>query len=186
VVPPRRLRVRRLGVSSGPTGPATGDCRVRGKRGFRPNHLIWLRISPRPDSARQVLRSFAVCGSRLLMARRGCLRNSSTRATARRGKSASRGNARKTSKSARGKAAKRTVARSKLRKSLAAEAKSKRARAKKVARRRKALPTKKPSTPTVVDAIEEPASGAMVVTDVEAAEVREPSADPEQPAEDQN
>jgi tetratricopeptide (TPR) repeat protein len=65
VVPPRRLRVRRLGVSSGPTGPATGDCRVRGKRGLRPNRLIWLRISPRPDSAGQVLRSFAVCGSRL-------------------------------------------------------------------------------------------------------------------------
>jgi hypothetical protein len=48
VVPARRLRVRRLGVSSGPTGPATGDCRVRGKRGFRPNRLIWLRTSPRP------------------------------------------------------------------------------------------------------------------------------------------
>jgi hypothetical protein len=105
------------------------------------------------------------------------------RAKARRGKSASRGKARKT-KSALGKAAKRTAARSKPRKSLAAKAKSKRARAKNGARR--ALPTKKPSTPTVVDAIEEPASGATVITDVEAAQVREPSADPEQPAEDQN
>jgi hypothetical protein len=39
---------------------------------------------------------------------------------------------------------------------------------------------------TVVNAIEEPASGATVVTDAEAAELREPRADPEQPAEDQN
>jgi hypothetical protein len=108
-----------------------------------------------------------------------------TRATARRKKSAARGKARKTSKSARGKAAKRTIARSKPRKSSAAKAISKRAGAKKVARRRKALPTKKPSAPTVVNAIEEPASGATAVTDVEA-EVREPSADPEQPAEDQD
>jgi hypothetical protein len=107
------------------------------------------------------------------------------RATARTAKSAARGKARKTSKSARGKAAKRTVARSKPRKSLAAKARSKRAGAKKVAWKRKALPTKKPSTPTIVNAIEEP-GGATVVTDVEAAEVREPSADPEQPAEDQN
>jgi hypothetical protein len=109
------------------------------------------------------------------------------RAAARRGKSTARGKARKTSKSARGKAAKRTVARSKPRKSLADKAKFKSAQAKKVARRRTALTTtKEPSTPTVVDAIEEPASGTTVVTDVEAAEVREPSADLEQPAEGQN
>ena len=54
------------------------------------------------------------------------------RATARRGKSAARGKARKTSNSARGKAAKRTMARSKPRKSLA-KAKPKRAGAKKTA-----------------------------------------------------
>jgi hypothetical protein len=81
---------------------------------------------------------------------------------------------------------KRTVARSKPRKSLAAKAISERAGAMKGARRRKALPTKKPSAPTVVNAIEEPTSGATVVTDVEAAEVREPSADPKQAAEDKN
>jgi hypothetical protein len=108
------------------------------------------------------------------------------RATARTGKLAARGKARKTSKSARGKAAKRTVARSKPRKSLAAKAKSKRVGAKKVVRKRRALPMKKPSASTVVNAIEEPASGATVVTDAEAAELREPRADPEQPAEDQN
>jgi hypothetical protein len=104
------------------------------------------------------------------------------RPTARRGKSAARGKARKTSNSARRKAAKRTIGRSKPRKSLA-KAKLKRAGAKKVTRR-KAQPMKPPSTPAVetaiVDAIEEPASGAIVVTEVEATEVREPSADPEQ------
>jgi len=109
------------------------------------------------------------------------------RATARRGKSAARGKARKTSNSARGKAAKRTIAKSKPRKSLA-KAKPKRTGAKKVTRR-KAQPMKPPSTPAVetaiVDAIEEPASGAIVVTEVEATEVREPSADPEQ-TEDQD
>ena len=104
------------------------------------------------------------------------------RPTARRGKSAARGKARKTSKSARGRAAKRIVATSKQRKSLA-KAKPKRAKAKKVAGRRK--PMKPPSTPAVetgiVDVIEEPASGAIVVTEAEATEVREPSAGPEQP-----
>ena len=44
---------------------------------------------------------------------------------------------------------------------------------------------KPPSTPAVetgiVDVIEEPASGAIVVTEAEATEVREPSAGPEQP-----
>jgi hypothetical protein len=67
---------------------------------------------------------------------------------------------------------------------LAAKAKSKRGGAKKVARRTKALPTQKPSAPTVVNTIEEPASGATVVTDVEATEAQESSADPEQPAEE--
>jgi hypothetical protein len=104
------------------------------------------------------------------------------RPTSRRGKSAARGKARKTSKSARGRAAKRIVATSKQRKSLA-KAKPKRAKAKKVVGRRK--PMKPPSTPAVetgiVDVIEEPASGAMVVTEAEATEVREPSAGPEQP-----
>jgi hypothetical protein len=106
------------------------------------------------------------------------------RATARRGKPATRSKTRKTSKSARGKAAKRTVARSKPRKSSAAKAKSKRAGAKKVVRKRKALPTQQPIAPTVVNAIEVPASGTTVVTDVESTEARESSADPEQPAED--
>ena len=105
------------------------------------------------------------------------------RATARRGKSEGRGKARKTSNSARGKAAKRTIARSKPRKSLA-KAKPTRAGAKKVTRS-KARPMKPPSTPAVetgiVDVIEEPASGAIVVTEAEAKEVREPSAGPEQP-----
>jgi hypothetical protein len=68
-------------------------------------------------------------------------------------------------------------------KSALAKAKPKRAKAKKVAGRRK--PMKPPSTPAVetgiVDVIEEPASGAIVVTEAEATEVREPSAGPEQP-----
>jgi hypothetical protein len=112
----------------------------------------------------------------------GIMAQRKKRATARRGKSAARGKARKTSKSARGRAAKGTVATSKQRKSLA-NAKPKRAKAKKVAGRRK--PMKPPSTPAVetgiVDVIEEPASGAIVVTEAEATEVREPSAGPEQP-----
>jgi hypothetical protein len=104
------------------------------------------------------------------------------RATARRGKSAARGKARKTSNSAREKVAKRTIPRSKPRKSLA-KAKPKRAGVKKVTRR-KAKPMKPPRTPAVetaiVDATEEPALGTIVVTEVEATEVREPSAGPEQ------
>ena len=112
----------------------------------------------------------------------GIMAQRKKRPTARRGKSAARGKARKTSKSARGRAAKRIVATSKQRKSLA-KAKPKRAKAKKVAGRRK--PMKPPSTPAVetgiVDVIEEPASGAIVVTEAEATEVREPSAGPEQP-----
>jgi hypothetical protein len=49
---------------------------------------------------------------------------------------------------------------------------------------------KPPSTPAVetgiVDVIEEPASGAIVVTEAEATEVREPSAGAEQPEENQD
>lgn len=109
------------------------------------------------------------------------------RATVRRGKSAARGKARKASKSARGKAAKRTAAKPMPRKRLA-KARPKRTVAKKLARK-KVRPMTPPGSPAVetviVDVIEEPVPGVMVVTEFEATEVREPSAGPEQPEESQ-
>jgi hypothetical protein len=95
------------------------------------------------------------------------------RAAARRGKAATRGKARKPAKSVRGKAAKRTSARATPRKRVT-KAKSKRAVAKKVA----------PTVETViVDMIEEPVPGVMVVTGFEATGIRGPNANPEQPEE---
>jgi hypothetical protein len=95
------------------------------------------------------------------------------RAAARRGKAATRGKARKPAKSVRGKTAKRTSARATPRKRVT-KAKSKRAVAKTVA----------PTVETViVDMIEEPVPGVMVVTEFEATGIRGPNAKPEQPKE---
>src|SRR5450830_282919 len=89
---------------------------------------------------------------------------------------AHRGKARKPAKSVRGKAAKRTSARATPRKRVA-KAKSKRAVAKKVV----------PTVETViVDVIEEPVPGVMVVTEFEATGIRGPNANPEQPEENQS
>ena len=95
------------------------------------------------------------------------------RAAARRGKAATRGKARKPAKSVRGKTAKRTSARATPKKRVT-KAKSKRAVAKKVA----------PTVETViVDMIEEPVPGVMVVTEFEAMGIRGPKAKPVQPKE---
>jgi hypothetical protein len=93
------------------------------------------------------------------------------RAAARRGKAATRGKVRKPGKSVQGKAAKRTSARATPRKRLT-KAKSKRAVAKNVV----------PTVETViVDMIEEPVPGVMVVTEFEATGIRGPKAKAEQP-----
>ena len=95
------------------------------------------------------------------------------RAAARKGKAATRGKARKPAKSVRGKTAKRTSARATPKKRVT-KAKSKRAVAKKVV----------PTVETViVDMIEEPVPGVMIVTEFEATGIRGPSAKPEQPKE---
>ena len=92
------------------------------------------------------------------------------RAAARSGKAATRGKARKPAKSVRGKTAKRTSAKATPRKRVT-KAKSKRAVAKKVV----------PTVETViVDVIEEPVPGVMVVTEFEATAIRGPNANPEQ------
>jgi hypothetical protein len=88
------------------------------------------------------------------------------RASARKGKAATRRKARKPAKSVRGKAAKRTSVKATPRKRVT-KAKSKRAVAKKVA----------PAVETViVDMIEEPVPGVMVVTEFEATGIRGPNA----------
>ena len=93
------------------------------------------------------------------------------RAAVRRGKAATRGKARKPAKSVRGKAAKRTSAKATPRKRVT-KAKSKRAVVKKVV----------PTVETViVDMIEKPVPGVMVVTEFEATGIRGPKANPEQP-----
>jgi hypothetical protein len=95
------------------------------------------------------------------------------RAAARRGKVATRGKARNPAKSVRGKTAKRTSARATPKKRVT-KAKSNRAVAKKVA----------PTVETViVDMIEEPVPGVMVVTEFEATAIRGPNAKPDQPKE---
>jgi hypothetical protein len=95
------------------------------------------------------------------------------RAAARRGKAAARGKARKPAKSVRGKTAKRTSARATPRKRVT-KAKSKRAVAENVV----------PTVETViVDIIEEPVPGVMVVTEFEATGIRGPNAKPERPTE---
>jgi hypothetical protein len=95
------------------------------------------------------------------------------RAAARRGKAATRGKARKPAKSVRGKSAKRTSARATPKKRVT-KAKSKRAVAKKVVSTVETV---------IVDMIEEPVPGVMVVTEFEATGIREPNANPEQPKE---
>ena len=75
---------------------------------------------------------------------------------------------------------KRAVAKPTPRKRLAG-AKLKRGRVKKVAPKR-ARPVKPPSTPVVVDVIEESVPGVITVTEFEATEVRE-SKGPERPEE---
>ena len=104
------------------------------------------------------------------------------RAAARRGKTATRGKARKAAKSVRGKTAKRSIAKATLRKRLT-KAKSKRAVAK------KAVPTKarRPKPPgttevetVIVDVIEEPVPGVVVVTEFEETGIRGSSANPDQ------
>jgi hypothetical protein len=94
------------------------------------------------------------------------------RAAARSGKAATRGKARKPANSVRWKAAKRTSAKATPRKRVT-KAKSKRAVAEKVV----------PTVETVMDIIEEPAPGVMVVTEFEATGIRGPNANPEQPEE---
>jgi hypothetical protein len=84
-----------------------------------------------------------------------------------------RGKARRPAKSARGKATKRASAKATPRKRVT-KAKSKRPVAKKVV----------PTVETViVDMIEEPVPGVMVVTEFEATGIRGPNAKPEQPEE---
>src|ERR1022692_5204007 len=95
------------------------------------------------------------------------------RAAARSGMAATRGKARKPAKSVRGKAAKRTSAKATPRKRVT-KAKSKRAVAKKV------VPTVEP---VIVDMMEEPVPGVMVVTEFEATRIRGPNAKLEQPKE---
>src|SRR5665811_1286984 len=92
------------------------------------------------------------------------------RVAARRGKAATRGKARKPAKSVRGKTAKRNSARATPKKRVT-KAKSKRAVAKKV------VP---PAETVIVDMIEEPVPGVMVVTEFEATAIRGPNANPEQ------
>jgi len=95
------------------------------------------------------------------------------KATAHRGKVATRDKARKPGKSVRGKTAKRTTAKATSRKRVT-KAKLKRAVAKKVV----------PTVETViVDMIEEPVPGVMVVTEFEATGIRGPNEKPEQPKE---
>ena len=98
---------------------------------------------------------------------------------------AHRGKARKPAKSVRGKAAKRTSARATPRKRVT-KAKSKRAVAKKAAPS-KAMPPKQPAKPqaetVIVDMIEEPVPGVLVITEFEATGIRAPNANPEQPEE---
>jgi hypothetical protein len=94
------------------------------------------------------------------------------RVAARKRKAATRGKVRKPAKSVRAKAAKRS-ARAAPRKRVT-KAKSKRAVAKKVV----------PIVETlVVDVIEEPVPGVMVITEFEATGIRRPSANLEQPEE---
>jgi hypothetical protein len=88
---------------------------------------------------------------------------------ARRGKAAKRGKARKPAKSMRGKIAKRT----------SAKAKSKKRGTK--TKKRAVAKTMVPKVETVVvDIVEEPVPGVMVVTEFEATEIREPSVSQEQ------
>jgi ATPase subunit of ABC transporter with duplicated ATPase domains len=87
-------------------------------------------------------------------------------AATRRGNAATRGKARKHAKSVRGKTAKRTNARAKSKKRVT-KAKSKRAMAK------KAVPTVET---VIVDMIEEPVPGVMVVTEFEATGITGPKA----------
>ncbi len=95
------------------------------------------------------------------------------RVATRRRKAATRDKARKTVKSGRGKTAKRASAAATPRKRVT-QAKSKRAVARKVA----------PTIETVVvDMIEEPVPGVMVVTEFEAMGIRGPNTKPEQPNE---
>ena len=95
------------------------------------------------------------------------------RVVARRRKTATRGRARKAAKSVSGKKAKRTSARVTPRKRVS-KAKSKRAVTKKVV----------PTVETIiVDMIDEPVPGVIVVTEFEATGIRRPNANPEQPEE---
>ena len=90
------------------------------------------------------------------------------RVAARKGKPATRGKARKPAKSVRGKAAKRTSAKATPRKRVT-KAKSKRTTVKKLV----------PTVETViVDMIEEPVPGVVVVTEFEATGIREPKSNP--------
>jgi hypothetical protein len=92
---------------------------------------------------------------------------------ARKGKSATRSKAHKPAKTVRKKAAKRSRAKTAPRKRVT-KAKSKRAGAKKVA----------PTVETViVDMIEEPVPGVMVVTEFEATGIRRANANPKKPKE---
>jgi len=93
-------------------------------------------------------------------------------AAARRGKAAKRGKARKPAKSVREKTAKRTSAKAKSKK-----------RATKT-KKRAVAKTMVPKVETVVvDIVEEPVPGVMVVTEFEATEIRGLSTNPEQPKE---
>ena len=95
------------------------------------------------------------------------------RAAARRGKTPTHGKARKPAKTVRGKTAKRTSAKATPKK-RGIKAKSKRAVVKKVVQTVETV---------IVDVIEEPVPGIMVVTEFEATAIRGPNANPEQPEE---
>jgi hypothetical protein len=101
------------------------------------------------------------------------------------GKSTARSLGGKAHKPTRGKAAKRTVAKSNPRKGQA-KARPNRAGAKKVAPKR-ARPVEPLSTPTLetvtVDVIEEPAPGAIAITEFEDTEIRGEGEGPERPEE---
>ena len=98
------------------------------------------------------------------------------RAMARKGRTVKRGKAPKRAKSAQTKTAKRLVARTRPKKQVT-KVKPKRVAAKKAAPS-KAMPPKQPGIPqaetVIIDMIEEPVPGVLVVTEFEATSVRRP------------
>jgi len=103
------------------------------------------------------------------------------RATVRKGTPTARGKVRKASKSGRGKSAKRSAAKTTLKKRLT-KLRPKRAGAKKSARK-KMRPTN-PAVETIIgNAVEEPAPGVITITEFEETEIRDRDKGQEPPEE---